>query len=230
MSKKLPTHGFRWMNPEELENWRDIPCTVEVDITYPQYLHDLHNDYPLAPERIGAIEVDKLIPNLRNKKKYVIHHEVLKQCLELGLEIIKVHSGITFYDSAWLKPYISLNTQLRIPKATDDFEKNFFKLMKNSVFGKTMENIRNRVNIELVGSEAQARKWISGPRYEDRKIFIEHLSAIHIKKKLLMNKPVYLGMAILDWSKTLMYQFHYGYVKPKYGENANLFFILILTA
>ena len=97
--------------------------------------------------------------------------------------------------------------------------------MNNSVFGKTMENVRNRVNIELVGSEAQARKFISKPRYEDTKIFSENLIAIHVKKKkLVMNKPVYLGMAILDLSKTLMYQFHYGYIKPKYGENANLLF------
>ena len=204
MSKKLPTHGFRWMNEEEHENWRDMPCIVEVDLTYPHHLHELNNDYPLAPKRIGAIEVDKLIPNLRNKKNYVVHHEPLKQCLELGLEITKVHRGITFYESAWLKPYIDLNTELRT-KATDDLEKNFFKLMYNFVFGKTIENIRNRVNIELVGSEAQARKWISEPRYEDRKIFSEHLIAIHVKKKLLMNKPVYLGMAILDFSKTLMY-------------------------
>ena len=123
MSKKLPTHGFRWMNDEELENWRNLPCIIEVDMNYPENLHDLHNDYPLAPERIGAIEVDKLIPNLPNKKKYVIHHEALK--LELGLEVTNVHRGITFYESAWLKPYIDLKTQLRT-KATDNFEKNFF--------------------------------------------------------------------------------------------------------
>jgi hypothetical protein len=96
--------------------------------------------------------VDKLIPNLNNKEKYVIHHKTLKQCLSLGLRLTKVHPGVKFVEESWLKKYIQLNTDLRT-KGTTDFEKDFFKLMNNSVFGKTMENVRNRIDIRLVNNE-----------------------------------------------------------------------------
>ena len=224
MCKPLPTKGFRWMKKEELKNWKSMPCILEVDLEYPEKLHDLHNDYPLAPERLTVNKVEKLIPNLNDKTKYVIHHETLKLYLSLGLKLTKIHRGITFKESAWLKPYIDLNTDLRA-KAQNDFEKDFFKLMNNSVFGKTMENIRNRVDIRLVTRESQAKKLTCKPNYQHHTIFCENLTAVHMKKvSLKFNKPVYLGMSILDLSKTLMYDFHYNYIKPKYGENAKLLF------
>ena len=221
MSEKLPTHGFRWMSEEDLKNWKNISCIIEVDLEYPTSLHDLHNDYPLAPERIIINKVEKLIPNLKNKVKYVVNHETLKLYESLGLKVTKIHRGITFKESAWLKPYIDLNTNLRA-KGNNDFEKDFFKLMNNSVFGKTMENIRKRVDVRLVTNEKDSKKLISKPNYQHRTIFCENLVAIHMKKtKLVFNKPVYLGMCILDLSKTIMYKFHYNYIKPKYGEKAN---------
>ena len=224
MSKPLPTNGFRWMFDEELTDWKNRPRILEVDLEYPENLHDLHNDYPLAPERIIVDKVEKLIPNLNNKTKYVVHHEALKQYESLGLKVTKIYRGIAFEESQWLKSYIDLNTNLRA-KATNDFEKDFFKLMNNSVFGKTMENIRNRVDVRLVTNEKQARKYISKPNYWNHTIFCETLVAIHMKKiKLVFDKPVYLGMSILDLSKTLMYDFHYNYIKPKYGEKAKLLF------
>ena len=224
MCKPLPTKGFRWMNKEELKNWKSMQGILEVDLTYPEKLHDLHNDYPLAPERLIVNKVEKLIPNLNDKKNYVIHHETLKLYLSLGLKLTKIHRGITFEESAWLKPYIDLNTNLRA-KATNDFEKDFFKLMNNSVFGKTMENIRNRLDIRLVTRESQAKRLTCRPNYQHHTIFCENLIAVHMKKvSLKFNKPVYLGMSILDLSKTLMYDFHYNYIKPKYGDNAKLLF------
>ena len=78
MSKPLPTHGFKWMNEEELEDWGSFSCILEVDLEYPESLHNPHNDYPLAPETVTVNNVEKLIPNLRNKKKYVVHYENLK--------------------------------------------------------------------------------------------------------------------------------------------------------
>ena len=223
MCKPLPTHCFEWMKKEDLKNWKSMPCILEVDLKYPEKLHDLHNDYPLAPERLKVNEVEKLIPNLNDKTKYVIHHETLKLYLSLGLKLTKIHRGITFEESAWLKPYIDLNTDLRA-KATNDFEKDFFKLMNNSVFGKTMENIRNRVDIRLVTRVSQAKKLTCKPNYQHQTIY-KNLAAVHMKKvSLYFNKPVYLGMSILDLSKTLMYDFHYNYIKPKYGENAKLLF------
>ena len=234
MSMKLPTHGFKWLTSGEMEKlynnlvlqiWEKTPCILEVDIDYPEPLHDKHNDYPLCPERVKCKNgVEKLIPNLRNKTKYVIHYKALIQCLKLGMKLKKIHRGIKFVESEWMKPYIDMNTKLRA-KAKNNFEKDFYKLMNNAVFGKTMENIRNRVNVKLVNSVEKARKLIAKPNFRNRKIFSENLISVHMKKtSLLMNKPVYLGMCILDLSKTVMYDFHYNYIKQKYGDKAKLLF------
>jgi hypothetical protein len=155
MSQPLPIKDFEWMDDNELEKWSEHSCTLEADLEYPDDLHDLHNEYPLAPERITVNRTEKLIPNLNNKEKYVLHHTNLKQYLSLGLELTKIHRGVKFTESDWMKKYIQLNTDIRT-KGTTDFEKDFFKLMNNSVFGKTMENVRNRVDIRIVNDE---KKW-----------------------------------------------------------------------
>ena len=234
MSMKLPTHGFKWLTGGEMEKlfnnqvvqvWEKTPCILEVDLGYPEQLHDKHNDYPFCPERVKCKNgVEKLIPNLRDKTKYVIHYKNLIQCLKAGMKLKKIHRGIKFIQSDWMKPYIEKNTNLRT-KAKNNFEKDFYKLMNNSVFGKTMENIRNRVDVKLVNTEEKLKKLIAKPNFRSRKIFSENLVSVHMKKtSLTMNKPVYLGMCILDLSKTLMYDFHYNYIKPKYGNKAKLLF------
>ena len=234
MSEKLPTHGFKWLTSGEMEKlfnnqivqvWDRIPCILEVDLEYPKELHDSHNDYPLCPERVKCDKgVEKLIPNLRDKTKYVIHYKNLMQCLNLGMKLKKIHQGIKFVESAWLKPYIDMNTKLRT-QAKNNFEKDFYKLMNNSVFGKTMENIRNRVDVKLVNTEEKFKKLVAKPNFKSRKIFSENLISVHMKKtSLTMNKPVYLGMCILELSKTIMFDFHYKYIKPKYRNNAKLLF------
>ena len=169
------------MKMSGLGNWENHSCILEVDLEYPKSLHDLHSDYPLAPEQIKVNKVDKLIPNLWNKKKYVIHYENLKQYLSLGLELNKIHRGIKFEESQWLEKYITLNIELRTA-AANEFEKDFFKLMNNSVFGKTMENIRNRVDIKLVNNKRQAEKLSAKPNFYRCNIFSEDLMAIHMKK------------------------------------------------
>ena len=234
MTLKLPVHSFKWMSNKEIENifnnrivqvWEKTPCILEVDLEYPEELHDLHNDYPLCPERVECDNgVKKLIPNLRHKNNYVIHYKNLIQCLRLGMKLKKIHRSLKFVESAWLKPYIDTNVILRT-QAKNNFEKDFFKLMNNAVFGKTMENIRNRVNIKLVNTGEKFKKLVAKPNYESRIIFNENLVSVHMKKtSLTMNKPVYLGMCILDLSKTLMFDFHYKYIKPKYGDRAKLLF------
>ena len=194
MSMKLPTHSFKWMNKYKLNNWENYSCILKVDLEYPKELHDLHNDHPLAPEQIEMNKVEKLIPNLRDKDKYVLHHKNLKQYLDLGLELTRIHRGIKFEESEWLKPYIDMNTKLRT-KGNNDFEKDFFKLMNNSVFGKTMENVRKRVNIKLVNDREKAKKLTAKPNFKHLNIFCEELIAVHMKKtSLIFNKPIYLGM------------------------------------
>ena len=232
MSMKLPTHGFKWLTGGEIEklyenlyNLNKTPCILEVDLQYTEKLHDSHNDYPLCPEGVKCKNgVEKLIPNLRDKKKYVLHYKNLIQCLKQGMQLKRIYRGIKFVESEWMKPYIDMNTELRT-KAKNNFEKDHYKLMNNSVFGKTMENIRNRVNVKLVNNEEKARKLIAKPNYRSCKIFSENLISVHMKKtSLVMNKPVYLGACILDLSKTIMYDFHYNYIKPMYKDKAKLLF------
>jgi len=153
MSQQLPTHGFEWMNDEELENWKKTPCILEVDLERSDEFHDLHSDFPLAPEQVKVNKVNKLIPNLNGKKRYVVYYQNLKQYEELGLGITKIHRGIKFEESKWLKKYIDTNTELRM-KATNEYEKDLFKLMN----GKTIENVENRVDVSLITDEEKAKK------------------------------------------------------------------------
>ena len=151
-----------------------------------------------------------------------MHIRVLIQALNHGLVFKKVHRVIQFNQKDWLKPYIDMNTKLR-KEAKNDFEKDFFKLMNNSGFGKTMENVRKHRDIKLATTDEKRNKLVSEPNYHTTKRFSENLLAIEMKKtKVKMNKPIYLGMSILDISKTLMYKFWYDYFKPKYGDRAKL--------
>ena len=106
-----------------------IPCILEVDLDYPKGLHDLHNEYPLAPEniKVGDNKIEKLVANLRPKEKYVTHSETLKLYESLGLKITKIHRGISFNECRWLEEYINLNIKLRTAAKTA-LKKSFSKL------------------------------------------------------------------------------------------------------
>ena len=252
MSQFLPTSGFRWLSRKKIDQLDLAKFTensskgliLEVDLEYPKKLHDLHNEYPLTPEKVKVTEdmlsnyckkiaakynistglVSKLIPTLSDKEKYVLHYRNLKLYLDLGLKVKKVHRVLQFDQSPWLKKYIDFNTEKR-KNAKNAFEKDYFKLMNNSVFGKTMENLRNRIDVKLVTSKHKLLKLSSKPTFVSSKIFNENLVAVHkIKETLTLNKPAYVGMCILDISKTLMYDFRYNYIKKKYGERARLLF------
>ena len=222
MSQYLPTGGFKWMKQNKIDNL-DLGkyheeskkgIILEVDLEYPEKLHDLHNDYPLAAEKIKVEKsmlsnycnkisekynistglVQKLIPTLSNKKNYVLHYRNLQLYTSLGLKLSKVHRVLEFNQSPWLKQYIDYNTEKR-KNAKNDFEKDFFKLMNNSVFGKTMENLRKRVDVRLVTDEKKLLKLTSKPTYVSSKIFNENLVAVHkIKETLTLNRPAYVGM------------------------------------
>ena len=142
----------------------DKEYILEVDVKYPRKLHGLQRDLPLLPKRMKIDKCKKLVCNLRNKKKYVVHIRSLKQALNQGLKFKKVHRIIEFNQEAWLKPYIDINTELR-KTAKNDFEKDFFKFMYNAVFGKTMENVRKHRDIKLVTTDKKRSKLVSEPNY-----------------------------------------------------------------
>ena len=183
---------------------------------------NLHMDLSFLPERNKINKRNKLVCNIYEKENYVVHIIVLKQAINHGLILKKVCRIIQFNQEAWLKPYIDMNTKLRT-EAKNGFEKDFFNLMNTTVFGKTMENVRNHRNIKLVTTDKRRNQLASEPNYHTTKYFSENLMAIEMKKtKVKMNKPIYLGMSILDISKTLMYEFWYDYIKPKYQDKAKL--------
>ena len=252
MSQYLPTGNFKWMTDKEVSKIdlgkykADVKkeLILEVDLEYPQELHDIHNDYPVAPEKVKVSNnmlspyckkiaekynisiglVSKLIPTLRDKKEYVLHYRNLQLYLDLGLKIKKVHRVLKFDQSPWLKQYIDFNNEKR-KHAKNSFEKDFFKLMNNSVFGKTMENLRKRVDVRLVINEKKLDKLTTKPTYVSFKIFNKNLMAVHkVKETLTLNRPTYVGICILDLSKMIMYDFHYNYIKKKYNNRARLLF------
>ena len=173
-------------------------------------------------DKMNINGVEKLIPNLYDKKKYIIHIRALKQAIDHGLILEKIHRCIRFRQSAWMKEYIDFNTRLRTA-AKNDFEKDFYKLMNNSVFGKTMENIRNHRDIKLVNNKEKYLKTVMKPNFKSGTLLGPDLMGCEMGKiKVVMNKPVYLGQAILDLSKIIMYEFHYDYMIPKYGDRIKL--------
>ncbi|KAL9951857.1 hypothetical protein ACROYT_G044596 [Oculina patagonica] len=236
MSKPLPKSGFRWKKvmPTEKEIMRKKEFAktgwiLEVDLEYPAELHEEHNSYPLAPEKkkintdlfspyqkelIKNLDLDqpdseKLVLTLEDKTNYVVHYRNLQFYLKQGMKLKKVHRVLEFEQECWMEPYIKMNTEFR-KKAKNDFEKNFYKLMNNSVFGKTMENLRNRVDIKIARSDEtnKIRKLVASPLYTRHILFSNDLVGIDMRKsRLFLNKPVYTGMTILDVSKILMYDF-----------------------
>ena len=253
MSQPLPVSGFQWATPDQAVEALTLPAEsdegyiLEVDLEYPKELHDEHNAYPLVPERMKvekewmseyqqsllqtmyggtSNEVEKLVPNLRNKERYVVHFRNLQLYLQLGMKLLKIHRALRFNQSPWMQSYIVKNTELR-KKAESTFEQDLYKLMNNSVFGKTMENLRKRVDVKLVRAdeEDKLRKLVAKPSFNRSTIFDDNLAAVHMNKtRLVLNRPVYVGMSILDLSKHLMYDWYYNNLKAYYGDRAQLLY------
>ena len=228
MSQLLPTSKFKWVDikPSQGEAAQVQISTLaaskikgylaEVDVKYPTDLHNSHNDLPFMCNKMKIKKVEKLVPNLRDKKNYVIHIQALDQALRHGLVLKRICRAIEVNQTDWMKPYIDFNTK-RKTAATNDFEKDFFKLMNNSVFGKTMENIRKHRNIKLVTNKDKYLRTVMKPNFKSGVLFGENLMGCEMgRTKVVMKKPVYLGQAILDLSKIIMYEFHYDYMKPKF--------------
>ena len=172
MSQKLPTHGFKRLKDltvdkvKEILNKRNITkreYTLEVDLEYPGNLWELHNDHPPAPEKLKFGNTEKLFGSFYPKSHSVLHYKNLKQYLNLGMKLTADNRGISFHQTTWMKPYIAKNTELK-KKLANSFEKDFFKLMNNSVFGKTIENIRKRQKGTLIDSRKEALKLSTKPQ------------------------------------------------------------------
>ena len=244
MCQYLPTDNFKWNNEEwtleqilELKDDADIGYLFDVNVSYSEELHDYFNQYPPLPsnmnvkkeylnkwqqENYNESKINKLCCSLLPKNNYVVNYRYLKIALSLGVKLERVNRVLQFNQKPFLKEYIMLNTNLRT-KAKNDFEKDFYKLMNNSVYGKTMENVRNRINFRLISTEEEALRVKNLKRFT---IFDNNLVGLHIQKtQVVLNKPIYLGQCILDDSKVLMSNFHYNTVIKNAGrQNVNLCF------
>lgn len=233
MSQYLPYKNFEWV--ENIENFNfnavedDSPLgyILEVDLEYPSTIHDHHNDFPFCAEnkKNEHMKQSKLITDLNDKTKYVIHYRNLKQCIKHGLILKKIHRILKFNQSDWLKRYIDLNNDHRT-NAENEFEKNFFKLLNNAVYGKTMENVAKRKDVKIVcswesrGKRLGARALIAKPNFHSLLKIQEEMIVIEMSRvRTEYNKPIYIGFSVLELSKLKMYNFHYEYMKPKYQEN-----------
>ena len=200
----------------------DVGYFIDFDADYPKELHKLHSDLPFLPERMEINRCEKFVCNLNDKKYYTDHIRLLKQALNHGLKLKKIHRVLKFDRRPWLKEYIDVNTEFR-KNAENDFEKYFYKLMNNTVYGKTMENLRKSKIIKLAINYAKRKKLVSEPNYHTTKWFSENLLAIETKKtSTKSNKPITLGLAILSLSKIKMYEYWYDEMKPKYGDRIKL--------
>ena len=246
MSQPLATHGFRFLQQYEIEALGELSDEAEdgyifdVDLSYPHHLHDSHDDYPLAPEslEIGrdvyspaqrALFPDtalqrKLTPNWRDKVTYVVHYRNLKLFLQLCLVVTKIHRVLTFKQSSWLKTYIDFNTRQR-SLAGSSFLKDFFKLMNSSVFGKTQENLRKRVNVELITDVGVLRKRVAKPNFCRGNPITDCLTVVQCNvATLTLDRPIYVGFSVLEFSKLHDFQYHHMRVKyPRPGHFRLLF-------
>ena len=258
ISQYLPYDNFEWINRDKIDEINfdlvskdnNVGYMLEVDLKYPSDLHDLHNDYRLAPEKLKVTdgmlsnycsgiakdyvikvgEVNKFIPNLKDKSNYIIHYRNLQSNYiihyrnlqmykSLEIEVVQIHRVLKFSQKDWLKDFAMFNTKNRM-SAVNRHEKDFFKLMVNSVYGKSMENLRKRVNVKLVNNRGDYLKYTSRPTFVSQKILDKNLVAIRgVKPVLLLNKPIYIGFSVLELSKLLMYDWYYNCFVKKFNCN-----------
>ena len=250
-SEPLPVGNFRFLEEVEIRDFdldsieadAEIGYIVECDLSYPAHLHDMHNDYPMAPEHLTVTRdmlspfalslldparpwtpSEKLVPNLLDKTKYVAHYRNLQLYTRHGLVITKIHRILSFTQSAWLKPWIDLcNEQRRA--ARSDFESDMAKLQANATFGKTLEQVRNRVNIRLIADPNKLLKTVASVSFRQSEIINSDLVMVRAARtKVKLNKPIAVGFSILEISKLIMYKFYYDHLKVKYRNRCSLLF------
>jgi len=226
MSNPLPVGKFQFLSQTEIDLMSippdgDTGYIIECNLIYPDHLHPLHSDYPLAPEHL-TVNVEmlspfatqfidkewkfskKLIANLHNKNKYVTHYRNLQFYLNHGLIVTKIHRILSFQQCPWLKPWIDYCTTKR-KTATSEFKSD---LQANATFGKTMEQVRHRVNIRLICDEHKLTKAVSKASFRQSEIINDDLVMVRgAKQTISLNKPISVGFTILEISKLIMYRF-----------------------
>lgn len=250
MMMKLPIGGFRWLTSKELSKFDVMKidadgnyCYIlEVDLKYPSCIHDAHNDYPLAVESKLILEEDispynrqflvennekfktsrKLCPDLKDKKNYVCSLRNLQLFISQGLLLETIHRVLVAEQSAFLRSYIEFNSEKRL-NAKSNFESDFFKLCNNAIYGKTIEDLRKRSNVEIVKDTRRACKLTSKPQFKGQHILDEDVTIVQTSKtKIILNKPIACGFMVLENAKHFMGQLWYTILKPKYGTNIKL--------
>ncbi|XP_044739967.1 uncharacterized protein LOC123301296 [Chrysoperla carnea] len=221
----LPTGNFKWVDTPNIEDVADdspVGYILEVDLEIPQHLHDNFSDLPPCPEttKPPGSKQKYLLSTLYNKTNYVVHYRNLKLYTQLGVKVTKYHRVLQFDQSAWLKPYIEFNTEMR-KNASNEFEKALFKLMINAIFGKTMENVRKHRVVYIRKNwdgKHGVKKLIAKPNFHSMMVLDNDVSIVEMKKsQIRFNKPIYIGFTILDISKTFVYDFHYNYMYQRYN-------------
>ena len=268
LRRPLPHSEFSWVEDLSdftsdfilgLDEEGEWGYTLEVDLDYPTNIHHETSDFPLAPEQ-GEITFDMFSPFMKsfhqtlnqnkqykptrkllltqfNREHYVLHFVILKFYLKMGLSLRKVHKIIKYRQKRWLKPYIDFNSNKR-SQSVNNFEKDFYKLKNNALFGKCMEDVRKRMNYKLITDENKLTKLISSPYFNSRDIINEEIVGVHmLKSKVTLDKPIFVGQAVLDYSKLEMYNLYYK-ILPRcplikklqlVGGDTDSFFLTIAT-
>ncbi len=235
------------LNQETILNWDaegDTGYTLMVDLNYPPHLHFRDNDLPLCPEKIQvpkrnlssyqrkllrkqkikySEKIKKLIPHLGERKEYVLHFRNLQFYLRMGMELVKVHRCVQYTQVDWMRNYVLFNANMR-KQAKNTFEKNLFKFFVNAVFGKSIEQVRSRRRIKIVNRKEDVLKYLKSPFLKTWDILSENLAIFELHNcHVMLDKPVYVGVTILDLSKLFLYEFHYKF-KEFYNDNVKLLF------
>ena len=251
MSEPLPYDEIKFINNFKLEDIlntsddSDIGYFIEVDLIYPNNIKQKTKNFPFAPmnKKINPdnfndymkeikpdtnIQPSKLICDWSDKKNYLIHYRLLKFYIRHGMIVDKIHNVISFKQSRWLEKYINFNTQKR-NKAKNDFEKDFYKLLINAFYGKTMENVRNRLKIKIIKKDdyREIIKQQSKLTFNGIHKSYENCDSYTFKQnEVLIDKPIYLGFSVLELSKLLMYETYYDKLQPYFGQqNIKLHYI-----
>lgn len=246
MLEPLPVSDFKWVSKENFCEYdprikgSKNTAIYEVDLVYPKILHNSHNSYPVAPSKLAVpyellspyqkqlirksgieynSKIEKLIPHFFPRKKYIVHGRLLEYYLQEGLELTKIHRILSFKDKNWMAPYILFNTEKR-KNANSAFERDLFKLFINSTFGRICMNKRRRMEVKLVKDRVSAKTHLRRPNFKYYSRITKNMFTFTMSPRtVLLDSPLYTGFSILEFSKLIMYIFHYQKMRKYFPDS-----------